>query len=291
MAEFRPSPTKKLGRVIDNQEAAKAWLAFTGFADLAGDRVTHFFSDGTIYDRAFGSRPSHDYWLKFGETSDWDKGRAEKLENKQGTAEQYLLGYFILQFVNGFVPSPQRYREMGLNEGVKSNKIKKIDGSFTTPVRDQDAYLADSTTYQTWRLMANMKELLVEITSQILCKRYGPLEAAACSQILGCFEALPYCSSGEIREIAQRAATAKDLGADEVFSRILRMLHFVSQQFFETSKQQLLSTSRLRTYLLKRDNAAALKSLVWEYNDRRGIDKIWKPEGKTFLESLPDLPS
>ena len=42
MAAFRPNPRVKRGRVIDNQEAAKAWLAFIGFADKAGERVAHF---------------------------------------------------------------------------------------------------------------------------------------------------------------------------------------------------------------------------------------------------------
>src|SRR5262249_52470096 len=44
-SEFRPEPSRQRGRVIDNQEAAKAWLAFIGFADLAGDRVEHYFAN------------------------------------------------------------------------------------------------------------------------------------------------------------------------------------------------------------------------------------------------------
>jgi len=289
-SEFKPVPTKKTGRVIDNQEAAKAWLAFIGFADQAGDRVTHFFSDNAVYDMAFNCRPTSEYWQRFAEASDWDKGRAEKLEPQQGDAHQYLLAYFIWQFVNAFVPSPTRYRELALDEGVEAKKITKASGSYTTPLRDQDAYLADSTTYQTWRLMANMKELLAEIVSQCLARRYGPLEAERCEEILSAFEASQYMATASIKEIAQTAAFATDLTAEQAFSRILRMLHFVSQQFFEANKQQLLSTSRMRTYLLKRDLAAQMKRLVWETNDRKTMDRVWKPEGRTFLQSLPDLP-
>jgi len=67
-SEFKPVAARKAGRVIDNQEAAKAWLAFIGFADEAGDRVTHFFSVDKIYDLAFGCRPTVGYWggVQFG---------------------------------------------------------------------------------------------------------------------------------------------------------------------------------------------------------------------------------
>lgn len=288
-SEFKPVPTRKAGRVIDNQEAAKAWLAFIGFADEAGDRVTHFFSEDKIYDLAFGSRPSPEYWSEFGAALDWDKDREGKLEKKQGEAIQYLLAYFIWLYVNGFVPSPNKYREIALDEGVKSGKIRKASGSITSTEREQDNFLADNDTYQTWRLMANMKELLAEVASQVLVRKYGPLDPLRCSMLLGAFDAKGFMEAGDVRQAAQSASLAKDLGESEVFARIMGMLHFVCQQFWENKKQQLLSTSRLRTYLLKRDISTSLKTLVWEYNDRVNLDRVWKPQGKTFLDSLPSL--
>jgi len=220
---------------------------------------------------------------------DWDKDREPKLERKQGEAFQYLLGYFIWQFINGFVPSPNKYREIALNEGVLSGKIRKASGSIVSTEREQDNFLAENDTYQTWRLMANMKELLAETVSQVLARKYGALDPARCEVILHSFDAKDYLRTGEVRQIAQDASVAKDLKEAEVFARIFRMLHFVCQQFWENKKQQLLSTSRLRTYLLKREISASLKGLVWEYNDRVNLDRVWKPQGKTFLESLPDL--
>lgn len=218
----------------------------------------------------------------------WDRGREDFLEPIQGGAYQYLLAYYIWQFVNGFVPSPSRYREMALDQGVTEGKIAKASGSFTTPEREQAAYLAENDTYQTWRLMANMKELLAEEVSQILCLRYGPLTAKTCESILASFEAKDFIITGDVKTIALKASSAKDSENSQVFSRIMSMFRFVSEQFWENRKQQLLSTSRLRTYLLKRDVAATYKSLLFEFNERRNLDKAWKPQGKTFVESLPD---
>ena len=288
-SDFKPEPTRQFARVVDNQDAAKAWLAFIGFADQSGDRVTHFFGDDSVYDLAFNTRPSEEYWSQFARSTDWDKMRSDCLDRQQGRAEQYLLAYFLWQFVNGFVPSPQSYREQGLNEGVQAGKITKASGSFTSSPMDQDTYLADNRTYQTWRLMANMKELLVEAASQILARRYGGLDASVCKDLLHSFEADHFLRMGEIREIAQTASIATDLKPSQVYGRVLRMLHHVSQQFWEDKKQTLLSTSRLRTLLLKREVAADFKDMVFQVDKRVGLDRPWKPEGVTFLESLPSL--
>lgn len=288
-SEFKPEPTRQFARVVDNQEVAKAWLAFIGFADRSGDRVTHFFGDDNVYELAFNSRPSEEYWSQFGRSTDWDKVRDSCLERQQGQAEQYLLSFFLWQFVKGFVPSPQSYREQGLNEGVRAGKITKASGSFTSSAVDQDTYLSDNRTYQTWRLMANMKELLVEAASQILVRKYGALDGSVCNDLMHSFEADYFRRTGETREIAQTAAIATDLKRNEVFGRILRMLHHVSQQFWEDKKQQLLSTSRLRTLLLKREIAADFKDMVLQIDKRVGLDRPWKPEGTTFTESLPAL--
>lgn len=137
--------------------------------------------------------------------------------------------------------------------------------------------------------MANMKELVVEIVAQVLVRKYGPLDDVTANTLLHNFEAAEFVAAGDIREKAQTAASAAELAKGEVFGWILRMLHWVSQQFWEDKKQSLLSTSRLRTLLLKREVAASLKELVWQTNERIGFDRPWKPEGVTFLQSLHAL--
>jgi hypothetical protein len=288
-SEFRPEPSRKFARVVDNQTAAKAWLAFIGFADESGDRVTHFFSEDKVYELAFGSRPTDEYWNAFAHAIEWDSNREEKLDRHQGEASQYLLAVFLWEFTNGFLPTPQRYREIGLDEGVRAGKLVRASGSITSSAKEQDAYLAENRSYQTWRLMANMKELLTEVASQILARRYGPLQESVCRAILISFEANQFNRAGEIREVAQNAAFLPELTKDYVFSRIFRMLHYVSQQFWEEKKQLLLSTSRLRTLLLKREISAVFKELVWEVNGRVNLDRPWKEEGVTFIDSLPSL--
>lgn len=287
--EFKPDPNRQYGRVIDNQEAAKAWLAFSGFADYAGDRVTYFFSDNGVYELAFAKRPSLQYWKEFANSTDWDATRQSRLDPAQANASQYLLAFFVWQFVNGFVPSPKQYRELGLEEGLRAGRITKASGSFTSSAKDQDAYLGENETYQVWRLMANMKELITETVSQVLTRRYGPLDEVTCHRLLKSFEAKSFLSSGYCKDQAQLATFAPELEDREVFARILRMIHYVCQQFWEDKKQQLMSASRLRTLLLRRDIAASLKTLLWQTNDRVRLDRPWKPEGKTFLDSLPEI--
>ena len=57
-------------------------------------------------------------------------------------------------------------------EGVRAGKIKKKNGSFVTSAKAQEEFLSNSLQYQTWRVMANMKEGVVETIAFILAKRY-----------------------------------------------------------------------------------------------------------------------
>jgi hypothetical protein len=200
-----------------------------------------------------------------------------------------MLAYLLWQFVRCYIPSPQRYREEALEEGHKAGKLQKSGGVITSPPSEQEKYLATNHGYQTWRVMANMKELLVEAATQVLLKRYGPLEPELCNKLLQSFEFKEMAASGETRSIAEAAASATDLQPDAVVSRILGFLRHVSGQFFEEKEKQLQATSRLRTVLLKREMAADFKQKLVETEKRKSLDTVWKPMGKAFVESLPSI--
>jgi AIPR protein len=287
--EFKPDPQRKRGRILDNQDAAKVWLAFIGFADLAGDRVTHYFAENQLYEMAFSMRPSLGHWLKFAEAIDFNEGRQDTLEKHQGDASQYLLAFFLWQFGRNFIPAPQKYREEGLEEGVKSGKITKSSGSITSSTGEQEAYLSENGTYQTWRLMSNMKELLVECGSQILARKYGHLGSEVCLKLLNSVDGSDFLTTADVKDVARGAAYATDVRRDAIFSRIFGFMKYAAGQFWEERRKTLLATSRLRTALLRRDMAADFKRKIWELNERKALEKTWKWEGVTFLESLPPL--
>jgi hypothetical protein len=290
--DFKPDPHKKAARIIDNEQLAKAWLAFVGLADRAADRVTHYFSEDELYQLSFNRRPSSEHWELFAGMEAFDDNvsfrRADTLRVGQASPTEYLLAYALLEFTKAFVPSPKEYRDLALQEGVRKGLIAKADGSFKITPQDEESFLGKSPLYQTWRLLANMKELLVECCSHILARKYGALDEATCNWLLNSTDLKDYTSTGEIKGVAEEAAGASDLASEAVVSRIFGLLRHAGTQFWEEKKDTLLSTSRIRTVLIRRDVVADFKSKIWEVNDRRGLDKAWKPEGKTFLESLPE---
>jgi hypothetical protein len=282
--------TKKRGRIIDNQEAAKAWLSFTGFSAIAQDRTAHYFSEQEIYEMAFRRRPTTTLWKEFAKSVEFPKSRSDELEIVQGTAYQYLTAYFIWQFVKTYVPGPQDYRADALAEGVKAGKITKASGEITSTVHQQEEFLAGNHTYQTWRLMANMKEVLAESVAWILAKRYGALDDATCRRIFALPETKEFLDTGDVREMASTARGLSEVASDQLFSRILAMLRWCAGQFWEDKRNQILSTSRIRTLLSRADMISGFKEKILEVNERKTLDKGWKPAGLTFLESLSDLP-
>lgn len=287
--DFRPDPDRKRGRVLDNQDAAKAWLAFLGFSDWAGDRTTHYFAKEEVYDVAFRRRPTHDHWHIFRQTTDFRGARTANLELGQATAYDYLLAYVTWDFVHHYIPSPRHYREEALQEGVRQNKIRKAGGSFTSSITEQENYLADNHTYQTWRLMANMKEILVETVSFILANRYEHIDEGKSRALLTKLDVKDFVRRGDLKEVAAAALAATDLPITSVFSRVMGFLRYVAGQYWEDKRNQILSTSRIRTLLLRADMISDFKQKALELNKRIALDTPWKPSGTTFVDSLPDL--
>ena len=42
---------------------------------------------------------------------------------------------------------------------------------------------------------------------------------------------------------------------------------------------------------MRRDVAREFKEQIWDANGRIRLDKPWKAEGVTFMESLPEIPT
>jgi hypothetical protein len=293
-SDFKTSgtPGRPGKRVVDNEDLAKAWLAFTGYSDFAGDRTTHFFSDTDVYGKAFRECPNEGRWHRFSGAMDFRPDRSSDIVQAQGGPHQYLLAYLLLELVKAFVPSPQKYRELGLNEGHAERKIAKASGEFTSSATEQDRYLADNATYQTWRVMANMKEVLVEAFAFVLSKKYGALEDGVCKSLMEHFDANGFLTDADADGIAKRAFETKDdLKKSELFSRTLQLLRYVAKQFWEEKRKTLSAASRLRTLLLSANMAKDFKEKIEETNARKGLSTGWKPEGQNFIESLPSLPT
>lgn len=289
ISEFKHDPLKKRIRYIDNQDLAKSWLAFIGFSDYSADRTIHIFTERKIYDLAFMKSPLADHWKAFSETVNFHPSREDNLSDIQAGTHQYFLSHFIWEFIWRFIPAPVHYRADALNEGVKEGKLKKASDSIISSVADQENYLAFNTNYQTWKLMANMKEVLVESVAFILSKRYGILDENCCSKIINSFETAEYFQSADCKKIAEEARNKNDFDEVEVFSRIMRFLQYTSAQFWEEKRNQINSTVRVRQLLFREDIVSAFKKKINELIERKGIDYGWKKMGKTFLETLPAL--
>lgn len=290
--EFRSEPQKKSsGRVIDNQDIAKAWLAFIGFGDLAGDRTAHYFSSPDVYRRAFESSPSQKHWesLRNVRNFDGEELRDTNLTAVQGSGFQYMLAYCIWMCVKSFVPSSARLREEAIERGVKEQQLTRKDGAIQNPEREVDSYLAADSEYQAMRLMANMKELLVETFSYVLLKKFNVLDEVTCQKLLASYDISTYLDSGKVDSVVECANTKDTIPDEMLFARVLAFLKFVARQHWEENQKSLLSVSRIRTVVLRREFMRDFKAQIDVMLDRKGLDKAWKRDGVSFIDSIPNL--
>ncbi|WKZ81035.1 MAG: AIPR family protein [Fimbriimonadaceae bacterium] len=292
VSEFRVEPQKKSsGRVLDNQDLAKAWLAFIGFGDKAGDRTAHYFASPDVYRRAFQSSPNTRHWSNLASIRNFDgEVREENLVASQGGPHQYIFAYFLWCLIREYVPSNMRIREEALERGIAEHQLERRGGSIQSSEKQIDEYLVTDTEYQTLRLMANMKELLVEAIGYILAKKYLDLDDTTCKSILETFDAREFVRTGRTKEIGQKADSQDVIPPEDVFARLLGFLKYVCRQHWVENQKHLLAISRIRTVVLRREFMRDFKGQIDSVLDMKGIERPWKPEGQAFLASLPGLP-
>ena len=223
---------------------------------------------------------------------DFTKQRGNLKHDEQAEVSQYLLAVGIWEFIRSYIPSPRVYREEGLQEGVNEGTLRKSGGSFTDATPIQDSYLLENSTYQTWHLMSNMKEVLAECVAVLLASRYGPLNAEFSRRLLEEYDLKNFLTTGSIRETAADARSKYQsfFDEDEVFGRLMSFLRYVSQQYWVDNKATIQTTPRIRTHMIRAESVAGFKKELMERNDNLSLDRPFKPEGKTFVDSLPKLP-
>ena len=65
-------------------------------------------------------------------------------------------------------------------------------------------------------------------------------------------------------------------------------MHYSAEQYWVEHQKSILAQARPRTFLLKRSSIAQFKSTILELQERVTLEKVWKREGTTFIDSLPD---
>ena len=276
-------------RRIDNTDVAKSWYSWIGYSGAVLAGGIKFFDDEHIYERIFLQRPTAAFWDAFKQPA-FEKPSPELLEPITPTAHQYLLARAVAAFIKSSNPSPYRNRLDALTRAVKEKTLKgdPETGECSATPKQKAQFLSEDKEYVRNTYLYNMEDVLTELFSFVLVRRYGALDPQTSRALLRLPDVQAWCLSALQSPLEDFNQTYRG----GLLSRTTQFLKWaIGQNYFTEAKYEIEAASRAKMYFAKRDSIKSMRSVVVESNDLvSDAVKPWKQiAGQSFIDSLPDL--
>lgn len=284
-ADYVYIPQKRY-RVIDNELLAKIWFSWIGNSNKVVQGGLDFFNNDDIYNTIFRSVPKSDFWDEF-RTNVYFSPRGELFSPGTPTTHQYLLAYLTYQVIINNRLSSKRNREEALARGVMKNELKVDNtGKIISPKEAQDFYLANDDEYKLNSMINNMSDIMVELYSFLLTRRYGEFDSSKSKLLLEIDEVAMFRKSNFLVECLPTEVQ----DGSKIFGPIYAFLKYIMQQYAVMYQAEIAASPRFKSYLFNRRVVHQLKELIVKKDQSIIVlDESWKPAGKTFLNSLPNI--
>jgi hypothetical protein len=276
-------------RVLDNQELAKAWFSFIGYSHNAlRGGINYFIEDAeeSIYTRIFKSMPTPAFWSAFSQPNFVPKD--EYFTPIIPPVYQYLLSWGIAAYIDyrriSFRVNKQEAIKRGINSGILRGDANT--GQYVSTAKEVDEYLTTDLEYFLNIMLNNMREVLIELYSFVLCNKYTECSAQLCQDLI---TNLPRHSKFfESGCDGSKLSTKQD--GKSLLGPIYDFLKDCAQQYFFKYEAEIKAAPRLKSYLAQRTTINRYRAIILERNQStREYDVEWKKPDRTFLESLPDM--
>ena len=290
VSDFRRD-SKAAPRWIDNADLAKAWLSFTGDSHRTM-QTRDYFSVDSLYRKAFLQVPTARFWDSHGANTVISPEEEPSLfANGRPCAEQYLLSYFAWQFVKHYSVSQKENKEDALRRmrlhPPKEVRFKKDGSPAVAPEIINNALVTDSV-FMVNNMLNNCREVLVEVYSFLLARRYGELNRDVARALLATPELVPLC---EAPDFTLFTSTMPRVPENVLFS-IYEFIRNVLQQLYVDIGSEYAAAPGRKSYLSSHAFIDRLKQKAIERDELPGFriyDAPWKHPNRSFLASLPDI--
>ena len=283
---FRPGVFSK--RIIDNQVLAKCWLSFIGFSSLASENIKAFekISESGHYEWLFEKSPKREHWNKI-LVGPQIKFEADSFDNYSPSPQQYLLSYFVYNFMRYMIPNSQKNKAEAIQ---KLKDTQQIDNDTHMEIIEEK--LNADQDYTRNKILLNMKEVLTELTAIILIKRYGELSPETTNRILKLNGFRQLNENPNFKQISTNLiSTQTEDNIDIVPWVCFQFLSEVVERWTSVNLTKYLTSQRRIRFLHEPTTISDLKNFIEKAEiGTKGHAYEWKPPNKTFIESLPELP-
>ncbi len=145
----------------------------------------------------------------------------------------------------------------------------------------------NDTEYRINILLLNVRDILIELFSFVLARRYGPLDAARSRKLLqmldiNAFSMSAFNLEADLEDDAQNGA--------RILAPTYAFLRYSLKQYYFANKAEISANLRLKAYFYSKKNVGKLREFIIATDrDIKEFNAPWKLPGKTFTKSLPDL--
>lgn len=275
-------------RVLDNVTVAKAWYSFVGNSNSVLQGGQDYFGNEALYTRVFREHPGEEALQRFLHP-DFDGIAKESLEEGPASASQFLLACSVAAFLRATSKTSYMNKRESLLRGIEQGKLKgdPATASITSSAADQANWLAHDTTYQFNNYLINMEDVLVELFAFVLARRYGPMSATLCRNLLTVPDIAAWVGSG-FSLTAESFATAYGAG---VMNRTAEFVRWTAKNYCVENKFHIEASPRPKMYFARRETVKAMREAVLA-NNLLSRDAIvpWKTQpDKDFVSTLPAI--
>jgi hypothetical protein len=280
-----PIGAKARYKVVDNLAVAKAWYAWSGNSHSVLSGGQDYFGSEYLYDRLFKKTPSESALAAFCD-SDFQGLSKAALDERSPSPHQYLLATAVAAFIRSSSSSSYANKRAALLRGLEKGHLRgnRETGSVTSSAAEQAAWLAKDTDYVFTNYLINMEDVLVELFSFTLARRYGLLSALTCRNILALPDVSSWVASGfHLAPDELRAAYP-----DGIVWRTAEFVRWAARNYCAQNKFQIDAAPRAKMYFAKRDTVIAMRESLADSNvlSREAVF-AWKAGAVDFLSTLP----
>lgn len=271
-------------RKLENKDMARIWYSFVGYSHQTEHGGIDFFQDEDTYAQIFKRTTNEKFWREFASNTHFSASE-EWFEIGTPPVHTYLLAFVIAEYIDAVTPSFRQNKEEAIERGVQQGSLKRDNqGRLVSTDDEVNRFLSDDGEYRLNIMLANMKDITIELYALVLGARYGNIDAQLANKIL---------TSGELSEYVTSACSPeKAPGLDQdgraIVGPIYGFLRYCTQQYFYANQAEIQAAARMKAYLWQRKVVIKMRENVLKVANRIvEFDVNWKPRGKNFFESLP----
>lgn len=266
-----PNDGRSKVRVVDNEEIAQGWVAFTGFSDIAIHEKVTLFESEDRYEYAFLRCPK-----QHASSLDYNFSLCKESSFSMAPSEEILLAIFLMR---RFAKEMTLYPKENYEDAIKRLNIK-VNGKSKDEIITN--FLSKDPEYQLNSALSGMSFIFVEYFGYILYSVFGENVREIGNKLLrnGTFHYLKQKYSFDMKD----KVISEEFEADDLLCVVWCSFKYIINEMLESAWAESFRTAPNRSrFIAQKETRQRIIKQFDEFNkytSKRAYAKLWASEIK-----------